>query len=186
MKIRVHTRVHGFHKISIVSTILGWFHVEKPVIEGYEALFHVAYGAYGDEDSEQVSQLPILLPIKPVVVERQAVASGIQHWGWAPWMEQNYLVTRFYPSASGHMEARVYFKDLNDSDTIIDEHGRSQTSRGDIGSDKDIRYYRKPFRVWSLSEFLMLVFTGVVAVFTLLMSTMTVINLIFLIVEISK
>jgi len=131
-----------------------------PVIEGCEAWFHVEYR---DLDSED--EVP-LLPAKPVIVEPHGIEGGVDRWGYTPWSHVNHMSMKFYPSVSGYIELRVYFKDLADSDTIIDNYGRSQPFKGDIGPDKDIRYYYRPFRIYSLNEVLMTLFTVIVSIFT--------------------
>jgi hypothetical protein len=168
MRVGVKTSIEGFYKVPILGKILGCFRCRLPVIEGYEALLHVEY----HEDSEEIP----ISSIKPVLVEPHGVEGGIDRWGHEPWMEINCLTMKFHPSVSGYVEWRVYFKDLKDLDTIVDDYSRAQTFKGDIGSDKNIRYYYKVFRVYSLHEVLMLVFTGVVTCFTILLFIIAIIN----------
>lgn len=170
MKINVKTRIKSFYNIPVIGKILIGLRRKMPVVEGYEALLHVEYT---EEDSKE---LPIL-SIKPVLVEPRGVGDSINRWGYEPWMTVNDLSLKFYPSVSGYVEWRIYFKDLKDSDEIIDDYGRVQPLRGNIGSDKDIRYYYKAFRVYSLHEVLMIVFAGAVTIFTVLLFIITIISL---------
>lgn len=173
MKIQVKTRIEPLYKIPIIDKILSPFRHVLPVIEGYEALFDIKYK---DEDS---GEAPVL-SIKPVFRERQALASGTQALDYGEWIQANAETFKFRPSLSGYVEWEVYFKDLKDTDSIIDDYGVIQKFTRDIGADKNIRHYRRPFRVYSLSEVTMLLFTGVVTVFTILLFIITMINFILL------
>jgi len=160
MRIGVKTRIEPFYRSAALGNILGRFSRRIPVIEGHEALFEIEY-----TDLESSEKL-LLLPIKPVIVEPHGIEGGMNRWGYEPWLERNYLSMKFTPSVSGYIELRVYFKELEESAEIVDEYGRVQHFRGDIGSDKNIRYYYKAFRVRSMYEVLMVLFTGIVAIFT--------------------
>ncbi|MBA7635322.1 hypothetical protein ES703_42923 [subsurface metagenome] len=167
MKIKVKTSIEPFYKIPILGKVLNRFLHKFPVIEGYEALFHVEYSDLDSKDA-----IPIL-SFKPVIVEPHGIEGGFDRWGYEPWFSGNNLTMKFYPSVSGYIELRVYFKDLKDSDTIIDDYGRAQTFKRDIGPDK-VRYYYKPFRVYSLYEVLIVLFTGIVTIFTILLFVITI------------
>ena len=173
MKIQVRTNIEPSYKIPIPGKILNHFRHKLPVIEGYEALLNVEYS---DLDSKDATPI---LPIKPVVVEPHGIEGGFDRWAYEPWFDTNQLIMKFHPSISGYIELRVYFRDLKDSDKVIDDYGRNQTFKGDIGSDKAIRYYYKPFRVYSLYEVLIAFFTGIVTIFTILLFVITI--LLFLI-----
>jgi|GEM_PF-6616902 len=169
MNIKVKTSVEPSHyKVPILGKILNRLRLKMPVIEGCEALYNVEY-----RDLDSKDTIPIL-SIKPVIVEPHGIEGGFDRWGYVPWFDGNDLTMKFYPSVSGYIELRVYFKDLKDADTITDDYDRAQTFKGDIGPDKAIRYYYKPFRVFSLDEVLMILFTGIVAVFTVLLFIITV------------
>ena len=171
MKIQVRTNIEPLYRIPILVKILNHFRHGLPVVEGYEALLNVEYS---DLDSKDATPI---LPIKPVVVEPHGIEGGFDRWAYEPWLDTNQLTMKFYPSTSGYIELRVYFRDLEDSDTVVDDYGRNQTLKEDIGSDKAIRYYFKPFRVYSLYEVLMALFTGTVTIFTILLFVITVLLL---------
>jgi len=168
MRIKVKTSIEPFHKIPISAKVLKCFRHGMPVIEGYEAVCNVEYTALDSKDA-----IPIL-SIKPVIVEPHGIEGGIHRQAYEPWFSANHLSMKFYPSISGYVELRVYFKDLKDSDEIVDDYGRAQPFKGDIGPNKDIRYYYKPFRVHSSYEVLMVACTGIVAIFTILLLVITV------------
>lgn len=168
MKIEVKTSIEPFYRVRILGKILNRLAHRMPVIEGYEALFNVEYR---DQDSKDT--IPIL-PIKPVIVEPHGLEGGVDRWGYAPWFHGNNLTMKFYPSVSGYIELRVYFRDLEDSDTIIDDYGRAQSFREDIGLDEDVRYYYKPFRIYSLNDILMTVFTAMVTILTVIVAVFTI------------
>ena len=180
MKIKVETNIKGFfsrsfYKIPILGKILSSFFWRKiPAIEGYEALFNIRYI---DVDSKKY---PILF-IKPVIWAPHGIEGEIKRWAYKPWFPVNNLTMKFYPPISGYIELRVYFKDLKNSDEIIDDFERCQSFKEDIGTDKNISYYYKVFRIYSLSEVLMIVLTGVVTFFTILLFMLSIINLIILI-----
>lgn len=173
MKIEVKTSIQPFYRVPILGRILNRLGDKMPVIEGCEAWYDVQY-----TDLDSQDEIP-LLPIKPVIVEPHGIEGGIDRWGYAPWLHGNHMTMKFYPSVSGYIELRVYFKDLADADTIIDSYGRSQPFKGDIGPDKDIRYYYKRFRIYSLNEVLMTFFTAIVTIFTILLTFFTAIVTIF-------
>lgn len=168
MEIEVKTSIEPFYRNPILRKIPICFIKKMPVIEGYESLLYVEY-----RDSEAEKDVPFL-SIKPVIVEPHGIERGVDRWGLKPWLQQNNLSMKFSPSVSGYIELRVYFKDLKDSDEIIDDYGRSQPFKGDIGNDKAIRYYFKPYKIYSLYEVLMIFFTGTVTIFTLLMLIITI------------
>lgn len=171
MRVEVKTSIEPFYRIPILGKVLNRFRHKMPVIGGYEALLNVKY----DIDSKDA--YPIL-SIKPVIVEPHGIEGGVDRWGYEPWFDQNDVTMKFRPSVSGYIEVRVYFRDLKNSDMIIDDYGRVQPFTGDIGLNKNIRYYYKPFRVYSLYEVLMILFTGVVTIFTILLFIITVLSLI--------
>jgi hypothetical protein len=167
MEIEVKTKIGDTsYRIPFLSKILNLLGAEMPVIEGYKASYTV-------EIRSLEGEIP-LLAVKPVIVEPHGIEGGINRWGFEPWLEDNAFVMSFYPSVAGYIELRVYFRDLKDSDKIVDDYGRVQPFKGDIGSDKNIRYYYKSFRIYSLNEVLMIFFTGVVTIFTVLLFIITV------------
>jgi hypothetical protein len=164
MKIKVETQIEPLYEIPVIGKLIKRYRHKLPVIEGYPAAFYIEYK---DLDSD-IEDQKLLLHIRPVFMESHHVAGSIDRWGYEPWDQMNFLWMKFYPTVSGYMEMRVYFKDLTESDAIIDEYDRAQTFREDIGPDKNVRYYYKAYKIYSLAEVLMIVFTGIVTLFTIL------------------
>lgn len=167
MEIEVKSSVEPFFGTRVLGSILNRFRHRMPLVSGRRALLHIEYR---ESDSKEMP----LLAFKPVIVEPHGIEGGVDRWGYEPWFDGNALTMKFYPSVSGYIELRVYFRDLNDSDTILDDYDRRQPFKGDIGADKAVRYYYKPFRVYSLHDALDIIFTGIVTMFTILLFLITV------------
>lgn len=166
MKLEVKSGIRPYHRTPFVGGILYRFRHWLPVMAGREAWCEIEY-----RDAEE-DEYP-LLPIKPVFVEPHGIEGGIERWQHRDWWQVNHLSMKYFPSVSGYVELRVHFKGLRDSDTITDDYGRSQAFKGDVGTDKDVRYYYKPFLIYSLYDITNIAFTSVVTVFTVLLCILT-------------
>jgi hypothetical protein len=166
MQLEVKSRVKPYHRTQFLSGILRRFRDWGLVTAGGEAWYEIEY-----RDVEK-DEYP-LLSIKPVVVESHGVEGGVDRWQYTDWWEVNTLTMKYFPSVSGYAELRLYFKDLTDSDTITDDYGRSQTFKGDVGTDKDVRYYYKPLLVYSTHDVVSIVLAGVTVFLTCVICILT-------------
>jgi hypothetical protein len=166
MNLEVKSRIRPYHRALLQRGISCRFRRWGPVSVGREAWFEIEY-----RDVEK-DEYP-LLSIKPVVVEPHGVEGGVDRWQYLDWWHANMLSMKYFPSMSGYAELRLYFKDLTDSDTITDDYGRSQTFKGNVGTDEDVRYYYKPFLVYSTYDVISIVFAGLTILFTCVVCILT-------------
>lgn len=108
------------------------------------------------------------------IVYSAQVTNQILSNKWHPFMEgdSNWEIT--YPNA-GISEFRLFFKNFDDNDIILDEFNGDQQfsyqSYGDQLISINTRYYSRPFRIISLNDLLLFFFafvSGIGAIFEVL------------------
>lgn len=152
MKIQVKTTIEP-----VYGRIPARWRKRLPVIEGYPTDLITEYEVFEPKDSQTA------LSCRLGVAHPYGAEFHGERFSSTDWREASPVRVLFHPQGSGTSEARVYVKGLDDSDIILDDAGIAQSHRGVLDSDPDVRYYCRPFRVYSLHEVLTLFLAGLSA-----------------------